>query len=91
MISILFIGVVTALAVFTILAKACATGPKRPEKREKAEIVKQLLALSECENSISAAVPPVRSLSPLSDRGMRPGKFHHKPTGKTSQPIRSNK
>ncbi|HYL16759.1 MAG TPA: DUF2934 domain-containing protein [Terriglobales bacterium] len=65
MISIVFIfmGVVIALAVFAILAKACAGEPKRAEKWEKGEIIKQLLALSECENSISAiASPPARGL-----------------------------
>jgi len=91
MINIVFIGVVTALAVFTILAKACAREHKRPEKQEKAEIVKQLLALSERQNSLSATVPPIRSGVPFFDRDMRPGKFHHKPTGKISEPLRSNK
>jgi hypothetical protein len=65
MISIVFIfmGVVTALAVFAILAKTCAGKPKRAEKWEQGEIIKQLLALSERENSISAiAPPPARSL-----------------------------
>jgi hypothetical protein len=56
MISVLFIfmGVVTALAVFAILAKTCAGEPKRAEKSEKAEIIKQLLALSQRENIVSA-------------------------------------
>jgi len=65
MISTVFIvmGVVTALAVFAILAKTCAGKPKRAEKWEQGEIIKQLLALSERENSISAiASPPARSL-----------------------------
>ena len=65
MISIVFIflGVVAALAVFAILAKTCAGEPKRAEKREKGEILKQLLALSEREDNISEiASPPPRSL-----------------------------
>jgi phage repressor protein C with HTH and peptisase S24 domain len=64
MVSIVFIimGVVTALAVFAILAKTWAGEPKR-ERLERGEIIKQLLALSERENSISAiASPPDRSL-----------------------------
>ena len=64
MVSIVFIfmGVVTALAVFAILAKTCASEPKR-ERLERGEIIKQLLALSERKNSISAvASPPARSL-----------------------------
>jgi hypothetical protein len=64
MIGIVFIGVVTALAVFAILAKACAGGPKKAEKWEKGEIIKQLLALSDGENSSAAiASPPARSRS----------------------------
>ena len=89
MTGILFIGVVTALAVFAILAKASSGGPKRAEKWEKAEIIKQLLALSEGEKSISATAPSVRFRVPLS--GMRPAKAHQKQIGKTSQPIRSGK
>ena len=89
MISILFIGVVTALAVF-VLAKACARGPKRAEKWDKAEIIKQLLVLSERENGISATAPPVRFRTPLSDQAIRPSKAYQKPTGRTSQPVRSN-
>src|SRR5437868_4895704 len=50
----IFMGVVTALAVFAILSKICAGEPKRAEKREKGEIIKQLLARSERENSNSA-------------------------------------
>src|SRR5712691_6396122 len=91
MISILFIfiGVVTALAVF-VLAKACAGEPKRAEKWEKAEIIKQLLVLSERENRVSATAPPVRFRAPLSDQAIRPSKAYQKPTGRTSQPVRSN-
>ena len=64
MIGIVFIGVMTALAVFAILAKTCAGGPKKAEKWEKGEIIKQLLALSDGENSSSAiASPPARSRS----------------------------
>ena len=63
MVSILFIGVVTALAVFAILAKTRAGEPRRAEKREKGEIIKQLLALSERENCVSAIAPlPARNL-----------------------------
>src|SRR5207249_4160998 len=64
MIGIVFIGVVTALAVFAILAKTCAGGTKKAEKWEKGEIIKQLLALSDGENSSSAiASPPAKSRS----------------------------
>lgn len=62
MLSLVFIAVATTLAVFTILAKTCAGKTKKAEKWEKGEIIKQLLALSERENSSSVvAVPPARS------------------------------
>ena len=63
MLSLVFIAVVTTLAVFTILAKTCAGKTKKAEKCEKGEIIQQLLALSERENSTSAiASTPARSL-----------------------------
>jgi Protein of unknown function (DUF2934) len=72
MISILFIGVGTALAVFAILAKTYAGGRKKAEKWEKGEIIKQLLALSERENRVSAiASPPARNLRLASTRSTR--------------------
>jgi len=59
----IFIGVVTALAVFAILARTSAGEPTRAEKWEKGEIIKQLLALAERENTISAIPSPrARSL-----------------------------
>jgi hypothetical protein len=59
----IFMGVVTALAVFAVLLKIYAGEPKRAEKEEKAEIIKQLVALSERENGTSAiASTPTRSL-----------------------------
>jgi DUF2934 family protein len=64
MMGIVLIGVVTALAVFAILAKTCVGRPKKAEKWEKREIIKQLLALSDGENSSSAiGSPPPRSRS----------------------------
>ncbi|SRR6266436_6686213 len=59
----IFIGVVIALAVVAIFMKLCAGQPKKAKKGEKAEIMKQLLALSERENGTSAmASPPTRNL-----------------------------
>ena len=55
---LLIIGVGTALAVFALLAKKYATGPAKAEKWERAEIMKQLLALSEQENTASSVSPP---------------------------------
>jgi Protein of unknown function (DUF2934) len=53
---LLIIGVGTALAIFAFLAKKYATGPAKAEKWERAEIMKQLLALSEQENRALAIV-----------------------------------
>jgi DUF2934 family protein len=62
MLSLVFIAVVTTLAVFTILAKTRAGKTQKAEKWEKGEIIKQLVALSERENSSSVvAAPPARS------------------------------
>jgi Protein of unknown function (DUF2934) len=58
---LIFMGII-ALAVFAILVKTCVGEPKKAEEWEKGQIIKQLLALSERENSISAiASPPARS------------------------------
>jgi hypothetical protein len=49
------------------LAKTCAGESKREEKQEKGEIIKQLLALSDRANSVSAiASLPARNLRPAS-------------------------
>jgi len=58
MLSIVFIGIVTTLALFAIVARTCANKAKKAEKWEKGEIIKQLLALSEGENSRSAIAAP---------------------------------
>ncbi len=72
MISLVFIAVVTTLAVFAILAKTCAGKTKKAEKCEKGEIIKQLLALSERENRSSvAAAPPDRSPCSASNSSTR--------------------
>jgi hypothetical protein len=53
MISIVLIGVGTALAVFAIMAKTYLGEPHKAEKRERAEIIRQLLALSDLEDEVS--------------------------------------
>ncbi|PYT54159.1 MAG: hypothetical protein DMG46_22490 [Acidobacteria bacterium] len=94
MIGIVFIGVMTALAVFAILAKTCAGGPKKAEKWEKGEIIKQLLALSDGENSSAAiASPPARSRSaPTSARRtdtLRKGTSRERNSKRRHSPISS--
>ena len=70
MIGILFIGLVIALAAYIMLAKTWGDDSKKAKKQERAEIIRQLLALSDRENSISAASPPVRSRTPLTNQAM---------------------
>jgi hypothetical protein len=58
MIGILLIGVLIALAAYFILVKMWGAEPKKARKQEKSEIIRQLLALSEQENRLSANSPP---------------------------------
>jgi hypothetical protein len=53
MTTIVLVGVASFLAVFAIIVKARAGKPKKPEKWEKAQIVKRLLALSEREDMVN--------------------------------------
>jgi hypothetical protein len=72
MTSIIIIGVVIALAAIVFAAMKWGPKPKKAKRGEKAEIMKQLLALSDLENSMAAtaAVP---------DREVRPAKVQQKP------------
>jgi hypothetical protein len=78
--------VVIALAalviVLLVLAKLFPGKPKRAEKWEKAEIVKQLLALSEQENGSRLPAPAVRPTSRSSQPRL-------KTTGKATLPARA--
>jgi len=62
MIGILFIGLLIALAAYFMLVKTWGAEPKTARKQEKSEIIRQLLALSERENSISANWTPPGNL-----------------------------
>ena len=65
---VMLVGVASFLVVLTIIVKARAAKPKKPEKWEKAQIVKRLLALSEREdivNGISHQQPVSQSPAPL--------------------------
>jgi hypothetical protein len=71
MTSVALIGVAAALLIWAITAKAAADEPKKADKsQQKAEIIKQLLALSERENKISGTAAPVR-VRPLPNQGTR--------------------
>ena len=53
MITIVLVAVAGFLVVLAIFVKARAAKPKKPEKWEKAQIVKRLLALSEREDMVN--------------------------------------
>jgi hypothetical protein len=94
MIAIPSTGVVIALgalavALLALLVKLRLGKPKRAEKWEKAQIMKQLLALSERENSLAGTAPSVRMRPPASRPTMRPGTAHLKASTKTTLPNRS--
>ncbi len=59
MITIVLIGAVTALAMFAILLKLGSGGPKKADKLEKGEVLKQLLALSELEERGAKSKTPM--------------------------------
>ncbi len=88
MITVLWIAVMAALAVGVVLARKYAFKPKKAQKWEKAQIMKQLLAMSDNETAASAVVP-ARSRT-AAKPGKRPVKFTPKPA-RSSQPIHSSK
>ena len=88
MISILWIAVVTVLAVGVILARRYVPKPKKAQKWEKAQIMKQLLAMSENETGASTVVPARPRTS--AKLGPRPVKFAPKPA-RTSRQIHTTK
>jgi hypothetical protein len=85
MITIIIIGAVTALAMFAILMKFCASEPKSTEKLDKGDILKQLLALSELENRTAKAKTAVAPPK-LPENAARPAKSAEiKPAEKTTE------
>ena len=87
MTSMVCIGVVTALAVFVIVMKTRTSGPKKVNKSEKADIMKQLLALSDGQNSMPA-IPPSRPRTQVIPRSPS-RRFPPNPPVKASQPAPS--
>lgn len=88
MTNLLLIGLAVALVAYITLAKSWRSQPQKARKQEKAEIMRQLLALSEREQGIVTA-PSVRSRTPARDQGLNRSKILQKPAGKVPQPIRS--
>ena len=64
MISIPLISVATALVLCAVIARVFAHRPEKVDRPQKAEILKQLLALSEHESKISPPKPGIRSSLP---------------------------
>jgi len=91
MISIPLIGAATALVICATMVKLFADQSKKANKSQKGDILKQLLALSEHENSVSAMASSARSRAPLSNQGTQPSNGPRKTAAKISQPIRSSK
>ena len=85
MTSILCIGIVIALAGFVIVLKTCALRPKKAQKWEKADIMKQLLALSEGESLVPASAPSRKRTT----AGARPPAFPRTPPRGVSRPAPS--
>jgi hypothetical protein len=85
-ISIAGVGIALAILAIAVIARVPkrARKPKRAERWEKAEIVKQLLALSELENRRAAAASSVRFRAPAPRLGIRPGHANLKTTAKSA-------
>jgi hypothetical protein len=77
-----------AIALFPRVPKLRIGKPKRPERWEKAEIIRQLLALSELEDRRAARASSVRFSAPTSTLGTRPSHANLKTTAKSTLPIR---
>lgn len=89
-------GVVLVLAALAVVVLALAAmlfprKPKRAEKWEKAQIMKQLLALSEREESLRRPAPAaMRMRAPANARNAtRPATSPLKATSKAAMPARS--
>jgi hypothetical protein len=80
MTSILLIGLAITLALYlfltkTGLARSWRGEPQKAKKQEKAAIMRQLLALSDREQSIPATPPPVRSAKTRTNQRAQPCKL----------------
>ena len=78
MTTILLIGLAIALALYLVLPKMWRNEPPKAKKQEKAEIMRQLLALSDRENLLLANAPHG---SPSTNRSMQPAKLEKRSTG----------
>jgi hypothetical protein len=86
MITVVVIGAVAAAAMFVILLKLSPNEPKKVEKMEKGDILKQLLALSELEARTAKAQTAIPAAKVQPANVARPAKSPEiKPAEKTSE------
>lgn len=86
MFTIILIGAVAAAAMFVILLKLSPNDPKKAEKMEKGDILKQLLALSELEARTAKTKTAPQQAKPQAEYPVRPAKSSEiKPAEKTSE------
>ncbi len=89
MLSMLLIGVATALLICAITAKVLLGAPEKANKSEKAEIMKQLLALSNGENKIAGATSSSARSRPSSRQRTPPSNGRRKATTRITQALRT--
>lgn len=91
-INIPFVVAATALLICASIAKRFADHqPKKANKSQKGEILKQLLALSEHDGKVKATSSSIRSRTPVVSQPRRPAPTARKTPAKIAQPIRSSK
>ncbi len=76
MTSILFISLAIAVVLYVFVVKTSREEPHKARKQEKAEITRQLLALSDRENNLSVAAPTLRSATPHTGQRKQSHKRH---------------
>jgi hypothetical protein len=75
MTSILLISLAIALALYLVVPKMWRNEPPKAKKQEKAEIMRQLLALSDRDDLLLANAPPRRPGAPRTTQRVQPGKL----------------
>ena len=89
MLSMLLIGVATALLICAITAKVLLGAHKKANKSEKAEIMKQLLALSDGGNRSAHATSSSARSRPSSRQATLPSNGPRKTTTRITQTLRT--
>lgn len=90
MVNIPLVGVASVLVVSAIIARVFTGGEQKADKPQKAEIMKQLLALSDRENRVAGRARSGRPRAALWDQGRRADNSARKAAPKSSQPVPSN-